>query len=222
MKLRSTAVLTSILLVMMAGAGALSAMMGYTLGHEALKSVSQPKIDPMRASWQKTEGKAKKFTVVPEKEILVKVYDQIHGKKTSPPAQEIKEVKDETRSFIKSSEPPESKFPLQAEDSGVVLEIVETNQQRGSLQLQVSLANNSEETVQFLYSFMEVKDDNERALGVIADGLPGELPPTGQKFLGTVSIPLALLEDTEQLSLLLTDYPNQNIRLNIPKIPVKR
>jgi len=52
--------------------------------------------------------------------------------------------------------------------------------------------------------------------------LPGELPPDGQEYSGTVSIPAALIENAQKLSLTLTDYPDQRLQLKMSEIPVAR
>jgi hypothetical protein len=69
---------------------------------------------------------------------------------------------------------------------------------------------------------LNVTDDQGRALSAITEGLPGELPPTGEAFSGTVSIPTALLEDAKKLSMTLTDYPDQKLQLKMSEIPVAR
>ena len=212
MKLSSTTRLTFVILVMMLGAGILSGFFGFTLGHEALKSVSQPHINPIKKlTKSQPSDQPKGFTIVKEREILVKVYDRIHGQT------EAAEDKPQP------AEPEEkgSVFPLKAEDSGVVLEVLKANKDQDSLLLDISLRNNGSEAVRFLYSFLEVRSQ-EQPLGAITDGLPGEIPATGKDFLGTVTVPLSLLDDAQEISLKLTDYPKQNLQLEIPKIPVAR
>ena len=100
------------------------------------------------------------------------------------------------------------------------MQVVDASQEEGSLLLKVNLKNEGDKAVRFLYSFLEVKDENGRALSAITDGLPGELPATGKDFSGTVKIPTALLNDAETVSLTLTDYPNQQLQLNLTEIPV--
>ncbi len=113
-------------------------------------------------------------------------------------------------------------LPLKSEDRGVTLEVRSASQQGGSLLLNVSLKNDGTNPVRFLYSFLNVTDDQGRAMSAITDGLPGELPPNGKEFSGTVSIPTALLEDAKKLSLTLTDYPDQKLQLKMSEIPVAR
>lgn len=86
--------------------------------------------------------------------------------------------------------------------------------------IDVSLKNDSDRSVQFLYSFLNVTDERGRALSATTEGLPGELPANQQKSSGTIKISTALLDDAEKLSLTLTDYPDQRLQLQISGIPV--
>jgi uncharacterized protein affecting Mg2+/Co2+ transport len=113
-------------------------------------------------------------------------------------------------------------LPIKSEDRGVTLEIRSANQEGGSLLLNVSLKNQGGNAVRFLYSFLNVTDEQGRTLSAITEGLPGELPANGQEYSGTVSIPTALIENAQRLSLSLTDYPDQKLQLKMSEIPVVR
>ena len=92
----------------------------------------------------------------------------------------------------------------------------------GALLLKVKMQNKGADSVHFLYSFLDVTDDKGRTLSASADGLPAELPANGPTFSGTVSIPTALLDDVKRISLALTDYPAQKLRLEVSNIPVEK
>ena len=68
----------------------------------------------------------------------------------------------------------------------------------------------------------DVSDDKGRTLSASTDGLPAELPANGPAFSGTVSVPTPLLDDVKRISLSLTDYPAQRLRLVVSDIPVER
>jgi hypothetical protein len=242
MKFNSTVALTLILLAMMLGAGFVSAMWGFTLGHEALKGVTQPDIRPTKklAETQQVSLGKEGVKILREEDILVNVNDYLKSKgKDSKSDSEEKKEKDAKEAAAKS--PPEQKptpeatatqaslttnanlkLPVQSQDRGVTLQVSSANQQGGSLLLNVSLKNSGTTPVRFLYSFLNVTDDQGRALSAITEGLPGELPANGETFTGTVSIPTALLEDAKKLSLTLTDYPDQKLQLKMSEIPVSR
>jgi len=69
---------------------------------------------------------------------------------------------------------------------------------------------------------LDVTDDKGRTLSASTEGLPAELPANGPTFSGTVSIPTPLLDDVKRISLALTDYPDQKLKLEVPNIPVER
>jgi len=81
MKLNSTLGLTLMLLIMMLGAGSASAWWGYTLGYQALKSVTQPDVNPAKqlASSQVNSDPENGLSFVKEEEILMRVNGYIQG-----------------------------------------------------------------------------------------------------------------------------------------------
>jgi hypothetical protein len=242
MKLNSTVALTLILLAMMLGAGFVSAMWGFTLGHEALKGVTQPDVRPTKKLADNKQAPPGKegVAILREEEILVNVNEYINNKSKEPKTDNAdKEKKDDQAnnsshpqdkpspeplstqaSFTSTSS--DQNLPVKSQDRGVTLEVRSATQQGGSLLLNVSMKNDGANAVRFLYSFLNVTDDQGRALSAITEGLPGELPANGQEFSGTVSIPTALLEDAKKLSLTLTDYPDQKLQLKMSEIPVTR
>jgi hypothetical protein len=237
MKLNSTVALTLILLAMMLGAGFVSAMWGFTVGHEALKGVTQPDVRPTKklADNQQTTADGEGVALLSEEDILVNVHAHIHGNdKDVPVDEQDAQLQNASQTEAADNDVEEAfatqtsftstdlNLPVRSQDRGVTLEVRDVTQQGGSLLLDVSLKNEGSDTVRFLYSFLNVTDDRGRALSAITEGLPGELPANGKEFSGTVSIPTALLEDSEQLSLTLTDYPDQRLQLKMSEIPVAR
>jgi hypothetical protein len=87
MKLNPTVALTFFLLVLMFGAGLVSASWGFTLGREALKGITQPDMRPTNNAGtqaRKTGTTSKEsMMIIPEKEILKNVKAQINGKASS-------------------------------------------------------------------------------------------------------------------------------------------
>lgn len=241
MKFNSTVALTLVLLAMMLGSGFVSAMWGFTIGHEALKGITQPDVRPTKKLAQEQQSSSGKegLVLLREADILQKVNAHIKGQnedgqkaskneqasnssqpESSPSPSPTSEIFNTQASFTSTASG--TNLPLKSQDRGVTLEVRSAIQQGGSLLLNVSLKNEGAEAVRFLYSFLNVTDDQGRALSAITEGLPGELPPNGEEFSGTVSIPTALLEDSKQLALTLTDYPDQKLQLKMPDIPVAR
>jgi hypothetical protein len=232
---KSPSTLALTLLAVMIGSGLISASIAYKMGHDALKGVSQPDANPAKrvASNANKDANPQEFVPLEEKKILTQVYNRINGRdkdEKSDAANKAKQAKEGDKQSSapsneeqKSSQKPSEKtnFPLKTSDRGVTLEVVKASQKGGSLLLEVNLSNGGSTPVQFLYSFLEVKDRDGRSLSAIVEGLPGEFPANGESFTGIVRIPLELVDEGQQISLNLTDYPDQKLKLNIPNIPVR-
>lgn len=225
MVLRSTFLLTLAILAMMLTAGTISAYLGFAIGSQALRAVTQPDVSTDRKlnKQQQVDGQHKELTIIDEKAILIEVDRQINAKqKQSRLKQQAKEEKNSIDRIQQQQEAKSSSFPLRDTAGGVTLEVLQAHRQGDSLLLDVNLKNEGSETVNFLYSFLEVRDDRGRFISVIPDNLPGELPANGQNFKGTLKIPTALLDNAQNLSLTLTDYPAQKLELKLTNIPVTR
>lgn len=238
MKINSTIKFIVILLVMMSGAGTASAYLAFKAGYESLKGVSQPTANPAKKliNNAKSSNQPKEFIPINEKTILVKVYDHINKKGKS----DVKKAEAEEKKLDKTSDKEEKKtteltedktektsekladFPLTIQDGGVTLAVTETKKEGEDLLLSVKMKNEGTETVKFLYSFLEVKDDQGRALSVVTEGLPEELPANKEDFQGTIKIPSVLMSKAQTISMNLTDYPKQQLKLNLKEIPVIR
>jgi hypothetical protein len=225
MKLNSTVLLTLAILVMMVSAGSASAYIGYLMGSQALRGVTQPDINSTKKLNKKKqieEGSYKGLKIIDEKEILVKVYNRINGQEKKAKEQSW-QPQDKFLKSNQQQEPIKSvSLPIRDTAQGVTLEVLETQRQGNSLLLDINLKNEGQEAVRFLYSFLDVRDDRGRILSAIADNLPGELPANGKTFAGTLRIPTVLLDNAENISVTLTDYPAQKLELKLDQIPVTR
>lgn len=233
MKINPTVILTLLLLGMMFGAGATSAKWGLTLGTEALKEITQPEISPTRNRQDNESalGKGDAISFFTEEQILERVKAIQNGnipadsdpeKKAEGKKAEEKKPDKATPEAKKAAEvkKAEGNFPLTGKDDNVTLTVNSVQKEGNWLMIDVSLKNDSDRSVQFLYSFLNVTDERGRALSATTEGLPGELPANQQKYSGTIKISTALLDDAEKLSLTLTDYPDQGLQLQISGIPV--
>lgn len=240
--MNSTVVMTVVLLVLMFGAGFFSSAWGYKLGREALKEITQPDVRPSNLTGKNedSERKTEGVKMLKEGDILASVKNRKEGKDdgttASPPANsdqgEAKaEAKPEQKPQQQAEQKPEEKpqqqaassaFPIVSRDGGVTLEVTSASQTGSSLLLKVQLKNESDSSIRFLYSFLNVTDDKGRALSASVDDLPGQLPPDSQTYIGTVSIPTALLDNANELAISLTDYPDQKLELQMSGIPIVR
>ncbi|HEY9909074.1 MAG TPA: hypothetical protein V6D18_15875 [Thermosynechococcaceae cyanobacterium] len=214
MKLNSTVVLTFALLTLMAGAGVVSASWGMVVGREALKGITQPDTRPGNnlANRKGSAPRREEAVILKEETIIANVkarMGETGAAKPSPaPAPSPKPV------AAKAS------FPMTSKSQGVVLEVSSVGKQGDSMVLKVSLRNTGSQSVRFLYSFLNVEDEQGRSLSARTDGLPAELPASGEAFAGSISVPAAPLEKVTSLSLSLTDYPEQKVQLEVPTIPL--
>ena len=217
-------ILTSTLFLTMLVAGGGSAYIGYEMGEEALKGVTQPDVNSNQ-SLKKGQviGKYKGLKLISEREILVNVYNLTH-KNTKFNNTSSEKKTEKSKQLINFKQPQETTpfVPIRDEAEGVSMEIIEAQQQGNSLLLNVTIRNKGSKAVRFLYSFLDVRDDRGRALSAISDGLPGELPANGEKFSGTLRIPTVLLNNAQKISVTLTDYPEQKLELKLQDIPVNR
>ncbi|BAZ69909.1 MAG: hypothetical protein KME28_07090 [Pelatocladus maniniholoensis HA4357-MV3] len=230
MKLNSTVVLTLTLLALMLGAGSVSAFLGFDIGSKALKGVTAPDSRPTTkfASAKSGNSQHEGLVLLKEQEILKTVKARIEGKTKTPKSEQEEDEtvnnkqKPQDKPQTEVEEKPQPGFPVSAENEGVSLSVQSARYSGGALQLRVKMQNKSKDSVRFLYSFLDVSDDKGRTLSASTDGLPSELPNNSPTYTGTVSIPTALLDDVKSISLSLTDYPAQQLNLEVLDIPVGR
>lgn len=216
MKLNSTVAFTLMLLACMAAIGTVSGALAYNFGRAALRGVTQPAISPILGGTISSGG-GENAGFLKEAEILSRVKEQTSGgakaadtPKNSPtpkPGSQVNGDRDQP-------------FPIQTQDQDVSLAIQSVQRQEDVLRLEVTMENQGSDSVQFLYTFLDITDEQGRSLTAITKGLPTELRPGAEAVQGTISVPLTSLENVKHLSLSLTDYPNQELQLKISKIPV--
>lgn len=224
MGLNSTVVLTVVLLTMMFGAGFTSSVWGYGLGRSALKEITQPDVRPSNLNnKKKNAARTEGLTFLKEQDIVATVKKRMEGKD----AEVAKDSKKPQATQAASSKPKptetaktKSVFPIVSRDGGVSLEVVNATREGNSLILSVNLKNEGQQSVRFLYSFLNVTDDKGRALSASVEELPGQLSPNSKVYEGTVTIPTALVENSKELTLSLTDYPDQKLQLQMSGVPV--
>ncbi|NES99823.1 MAG: hypothetical protein F6K62_03630 [Sphaerospermopsis sp. SIO1G2] len=230
MKMNSTVILTLVLLTLMIGSGAVSAFLGFTMGSSALKGVSSPDARPTTklAGGKNNKAPQVKVTLLKEEDIIkntkTKIKENKNAKKTTQKKNAIqpKKPKIEAKREKVEEEKLEPGFPIVSKSDGVSMSVRSVRYSGGDLLLKVRMQNQGSNAVRFLYSFLDVTDDKGRTLSAITEGLPAELPADGPTFTGTVSIPTALLDNVSSISLALTDYPAQKLKLYVSDIPVEK
>ena len=215
----------------MLGAGSVSAFLGFDLGSSALKGVTTPDGRPTSkfAATKTNSSQSGSVAFLKEEDILKTVKARIDGK--SKAAKSDKQNEDDEEITNKKQKPEEKPvveeklqpgFPVSAESEGVRMAVQSARYSGGDLLLKVKMENKGKDSVRFLYSFLDVTDDKGRTLSASTEGLPSDLPANGPAFTGTVSIPTALLDDVKKVSLSLTDYPDQKLKLEVTNVPVDK
>jgi hypothetical protein len=231
MQINTTVLLTLILLTLMLGASSASGFLGFKLGSDALKGVTTPDGRPVNKfnssksnnPQQGTESFLKEEDVI--KAVKSRINNKNQGNKPEKSAEEeIKTDKPQKQEKPKQvvEETLQPGFPVSAESEGVTMSVQSVRYSGGDLLLRVNMQNKGTDSVRFLYSFLDITDDKGRTLSAITEGLPAELPAKGAEVKGTISIPTALLDDVKQISLSLTDYPAQRLKLQLSDIPVEK
>jgi hypothetical protein len=216
MKWNSTIGLTLILLAAMLGAGIMSAMAGMKAGREALKGITQPDTRPTNNLAKQGEGSPKRdeLVILQEDKIIASVKERMAtGSGVNPAAKPAP---------APVKEPQAAKFPMSSESDGIILQVNSVQFQGDSLAVSVSLQNSSNDPIKFLYSFLEIKDDQGQTLSTTTEGLPSELPPASQPYPGTIRIPANAVDQSTKLSLSLADYPDQQVQIQMANIPITR
>lgn len=213
MKLNSTIGLTLLLLTAMLAAGIFSAVAGMSVGREALKGITQPDTRPTNnLANRKGDGRNSDFAILQEDKILGTVKARMGGKAANVAPKPV----------AAAPQPEVGKLPITAESQGISLQ-VKTVQRRGdALVLSLSLKNETNDPVKFLYTFLEVKTDQGQVLSSTTEGLPAELPPDSADYSGTIRLPVTSLNNAKSVSLALADYPDQQIQLKLSNIPIAR
>ncbi|HIK22532.1 MULTISPECIES: hypothetical protein [unclassified Thermosynechococcus] len=217
-------ILTSLVLISTTTAITLvTAFIGYHLGRDSLRGVSQPVVNPILGSAvngnDQTEGE--RSPILDEAQIIAQTKARIAEMTEGSSDRKI------VPAPTPANEPPAAEpavsrtLPIVAEDKGVRLEISRVDTLGQDLALQVSLKNDSSQGVQFIYTFLEITNDKGDLLSALTEGLPTELPAGSDLVKGTILIPKSLLNNTKTLTLRLASYPNQDVELQAANIPVE-
>lgn len=234
-RISPTVAFTLILLTLMLGSGVVSAAWGFALGRTALQGVRQPDVRPNSKQVAKTRSNnGEAIFLIKEAEILKRVKAKIAGQEenkgaqkqsnagAAPVAQAKPVVQPVSYTSAEDEQTVTANLPRKAEDDGVVMTVASVRQQGETLLMDVSLQNQGDRPVEFLYSFLDVKDDRGQTLIATTEGLPTELVPQSDVYSGVISVPAVVLEGSRQISLALTNYPEQQLALKISGIPVVR
>lgn len=215
---------TVLLLVFMLGVGSVCGVVGYVFARQSLKGITQPATNPFLKDSNDLDRRPRQGAdFLNEKDLIAKVKSQTSSanvakewKKPSP-----KPKKSKSTDQKQKDEPSKPKsFPIKVQNQGMSFEVKSLTTEDDTLILNVALQNTSDQTIQFVYTFLDITDEQGQALFSEIRGLPTEFKPKGEIFFGTIKILDVPPETVEKVSLSLNDYPDQKVKLDIQNIPV--
>jgi hypothetical protein len=219
--------LTLYLLMGVLGLGILSAIVGYFFGHESLKGVTQPDMNPFITSSAQGQYPREGGYLIKESDILSKVERETKGISKSD---EVKKAADKDKKDAKASPSPSpdkakpqesASLPAKVQSQGVHLEVRAMTVESNGFSLDVTMRNESAKEIQFLYDFLDIVDDQSQPLTAEVTGLPTKFSPKSETFSGVIKVTGVSPSDVKWISFGLADYPEQTVDLKIPKILVK-
>ena len=208
------------LMGLMAMIGFVSGAGGYLFGRQSLRGVTQPLLNPFLNSAQDPEQAPRQGAdFLDENEILARIRAQTSGveqPQTTTPTETPDAGNNED-----AADATQVSLPVKVENQGVQLEVRSITKTDSNWVLNVALQNQGEQATQFLYSFIDLVDDQGRDLPTETRGLPSELVPQSDIYVGTIQVLEVPRSDAKSLTLTLTDYPQQSITLKVANIPIE-
>jgi hypothetical protein len=221
--------LTLFLLVGVLGLGLLSALIGYLFGHQSLKGVTQPDMNPfVNSSTGQGQYPRQGTYLLKESDILSKVERETKGiskssepKKTDKPDDKKKEGDDKSSPSPSANSAQQVSLPTSLKVQGMNLEIKSLTVDGDAIVLDVAMRNEGAQDVQFLYDFLDISDDRSQALSSEIKGLPAKFPAKSETFNGAIKVLGVTPKSSKWIALTLADYPDQKIEFKIPKLMLK-
>jgi hypothetical protein len=220
--------LTLFLLLGVLGLGILSMVVGYFFGHESLKGVTQPDMNPFVASSAQGQYPREGGYLIKESDIIAKVERETKGiSKSNEPKKAPTTDKKDSKDAKASPSPTADKnqqsvsLPTTVQSQGVKLEVRALTVESEGFTLDVTMRNESAKEIQFLYDFLDIVDDQSQTLSATVNGLPTKLSPKSETYSGVIKISGVSPSSVKWISLGLSDYPDQTVELKIPKILIK-
>jgi hypothetical protein len=198
--------LTSVLLMLMLAAGLFSGIIGFTMGHAALKGVTQP--DIRRSNKGTTENtKTRGLEVLPEKQLIADAQD-IMGVDRKTEAAKFKT--DEKAALV---------FPIESKDQGITMTIKSAKLEGNNLKLDIALSNQGSQPIKFNQGVLTIVGDKEQNVPFSAAGIPPSLAANGKEVGVKVLIAKTSLPPENNLTLRLTDA-DRKLQIEAKDVPV--
>jgi hypothetical protein len=209
LKRDSALLMTSILLVLMLGAGMFSGIVGFTLGHAALKGVTQPDIRPNNKVTNDQNPKSRGVEILNEKELVADAQEVMGVAKSGDDKTDQFAVKDK----------PTAVFPIESKDQGILLTVKSAKPEGKNLRLDLSLRNQGGQEAQFNQGVLTVSDETGKSIAANFAGLPQVLAANGKDVGLKVTVPKDALAKAKTLTLRLTDA-DRKLEIEVADIPI--
>jgi hypothetical protein len=219
--------LTIFLLAGVLGLGLLSALVGYLFGHQSLKGVTQPDMNPfVNGSSGQGQYPRQGTYLLKESDILSKVERETKGiSKANDPKKTAQTDAKKKDADAKASPSPntdqQASLPMSLKVQGMHLDIKSLTVDGNAIVLDVTMRNEGAQDVQFLYDFLDISDDQSQFLTAEVKGLPAKFPAKSDTFNGAIKVLGVTPKSSKWISLTLADYPDQKIEFKIPKLVLK-
>ncbi len=198
--------LTSVLLMLMLAAGLFSGIIGFTMGHAALKGVTQP--DIRRSNKGTTENtKTRGLEVLPEKQLIADAQD-IMGVDRKAEAAKFKT--DEKAALV---------FPIESKDQGITMIIKSAKLEGNNLKLDLALSNQGSQPIKFNQGVLTIVGDKEQNVPFSVAGIPPSLAANGKEVGVKVLIAKTAIPPENNLTLRLTDV-DRKLQIEAKDVPV--
>ena len=198
--------LTSVLLMLMLAAGLFSGIIGFTMGHAALKGVTQP--DIRRSNKGTTENtKTRGLEVLPEKQLISDAQD-IMGIDRKAEAAKFKT--DEKAALV---------FPIESKDQGITMTIKSAKLEGNNLKLDIALSNQGSQPIKFNQGVLTMVGDKEQNIPFSVAGIPLSLLANGKEVSVKVLVAKTAIPPENNLTLRLTDA-DRKLQIEAKEVPV--
>jgi hypothetical protein len=198
--------LTSVLLMLMLAVGLFSGIIGFTLGHAALKGVTQP--DIRRSNKGTIENtKTRGLEVLPEQQLISE-------------AQGIMGIdrKAEAAKF-KTDEKPALTFPIESKDQGITMIIKSAKLEGNNIRLDIALSNQGSQPIKFSQGGLTIVGDKEQSVSFSTADIPPSLAANGKEVALKVLIAKTAIPGGSNLTLRLTDA-DRKLQIEAKDVPV--
>ncbi len=198
--------LTSILLMLMLAAGLFSGIVGFTLGHAALKGVTQPDIRRSNKTSAEQNNNKGLDDFISEKQLISEAQD-IMGTNRKTEADKFKT--DEKVALV---------FPIESKDQGIIMTIKSAKLEGNVVKLDVGIQNQGSQPVKFNQGGLTIVGEKEEPIPFAVTGLPPSLTANGKDVNFKIAIPKTVVKN---VTIRLTDV-DRKLAIEANNVPLSQ